>query len=382
MTAKWSTAPLDQPLNKPGRIRLAIVTNIPAPYRVPIFNCLAADPTIDLQVFYCARREPDRAWDLPDLMHPYCFLKEAVFIRKSGRFSHNNPDVFPAIKRFDPQVVLTTGFNLTHLYAFAYSQIHRRPHIVMTDGTVKSELYLSWPQRLTRRLVMARSRSFVAASSGGRALLRGYGAADDKIYISPLCANVAVNWKNVEPFDSRFDFIFSGRLANEKNPIFALQVIKGVAERLGRRMSVAVLGTGALQFAVRDFAMDIADQVDVHLAGHVSQSEVPRWFSSARVFLFPTSWDPWGVVANEACLAGLPVIVSPYAGVAGELILDGVNGYVRPLELPQWVDAAVRLISDPRVYEAQAAQSRRQVAPYSVDNAARGIADAVRRAAQ
>ena len=46
---------------KPGHpIRLAVVTNIPAPYRVPVYDLVAAQPGIQFDAFYCAASEPDR----------------------------------------------------------------------------------------------------------------------------------------------------------------------------------------------------------------------------------------------------------------------------------------------------------------------------------
>jgi len=48
----------------PG-LRLAMVTNIPAPYRVPVLNRIATLPGVTLRTFYGARSEPDRHWDLP-----------------------------------------------------------------------------------------------------------------------------------------------------------------------------------------------------------------------------------------------------------------------------------------------------------------------------
>ena len=363
-----------------GRIRLAIVTNIPAPYRIPIFDCLAADPTIDLHVFYAAKKEPDRDWDLPALAHPHQFLREAVFRRQNGRFLHNNPDIFAALRKFNPQVVLTTGFNPTHLYAFAYSQIYRRRHVAMTDGTALSEAELSWLHRFARRLVVGRSGSFVVASKGGQVLFKGYGAPEGRICFSPLCANTSVTWQEAAPRAPNLDFLFSGRLVDVKNPLFALQVAHGVARRLGRRTSLAVLGAGPLEAALRARAAECAEHVDILLAGNVRQADVPGWFAGARVFLFPTLWDPWGVVANEACLAGVPVIASPHAGAAGELILDGVNGYVRPLDLPRWIDAAAELIGNSVLHAQFSEQARRCVQPYNFENAARGIADAARMA--
>jgi glycosyltransferase involved in cell wall biosynthesis len=86
------------------------------------------------------------------------------------------------------------------------------------------------------------------------------------------------------------------------------------------------------------------------------------------------------VVVNEACLAGVPTIVSPHAGAAGELILDGVNGFVRPLDLSRWADAAVELLTDDFLHSRFSGQALRRVQAYSFENAAKGIADAIRMA--
>ena len=47
-----------------GCLRVAMVTNIPAPYRVPVYEALAADSRIEFKFFFCSGREPDRDWDL------------------------------------------------------------------------------------------------------------------------------------------------------------------------------------------------------------------------------------------------------------------------------------------------------------------------------
>src|SRR5947209_7444478 len=88
------------------------------------------------------------------------------------------------------------------------------------------------------------------------------------------------------------------------------------------------------------------DRVDTHFHGFAKQNELPALYRSARLFLFPTHADVWGVVANEACAAGLPVIVSPHAGVAGELVLDGENGFVCALDVKLWTERAASLLTN------------------------------------
>lgn len=360
-------------------LRLAVVTNIPAPYRVPVYNRLAREPNINLRAFYAARTEPDRQWDLPPFEHAHQFLKGRMHER-AGRFIHNNPDVWAALRGFNPDVVMTTGFNPTHLLAFAFARLNRRAHVVVTDGTDVSEQSLGTAHRLVRRAVFAGTKSFVVASRGGRRLLQSYGVAEHLIHTSPLSANTAVNWSPLPHTVRDLDFLFSGRLVPIKNADFALNVAHGVAQRLGRRLSMGLLGSGAQETALRALAATYRSTLDVQFAGHVSQSQVPAWFQRTRVFLFPTQWDPWGVVANEACLAGVPVLVSPHAGAAGDLIRDGVNGRVLTLELPTWIDAASELLSQPEMHSKMANAAREAVKAYGFDEAADGMADAARQA--
>lgn len=131
---------------------------------------------------------------------------------------------------------------------------------------------------------------------------------------------------------------------------------------------------------MRSYAAQLSGLVDARFHGYVTQADLPTYYANARIFLFPTKFDVWGVVANEACAAGLPVIISPHAGAAGELVLDGSNGYIRDLDVAQWSDAAVRLLNDKGLYRRFSLSSRERVAEYTLDQAAYGLANAIRQA--
>jgi glycosyltransferase involved in cell wall biosynthesis len=362
-----------------ARVRLVIVTNIPAPYREPVYELLAAEPDIDLYVIYCSGREPDREWDLGGAQYPRTFLRER-FMATGGRFIHFNVDVWAVLRQLRPDVVITTGFNPTHLIAVAYACLNRARHIAMTDGTLVSEQKLSRLHRWIRRRVFARTAAFVGASEGAFALYRSYGIDDNRMFKSHLCANNAAFLPD-GAVAKRFDFIFCGRFVAIKNPFFALDVAAKVAQRLGRKVSIVFVGSGELDEAMREAAAAISDSVDTCFAGFASQRDLPNWYAAARLFIFPTAWDPWGVVCNEACAASVPTLVSPHAGVANELVINGETGYVLPLDLSVWVDAAASLLSDDGLRTQLGARARARVADYSYANAARGISEAVRCAA-
>lgn len=362
----------------PSLLRVVIVTNIPAPYRLPVYALLAREPDIDLHVVYCSGREPDREWNLGQANFPHTFLNES-FVSYRGRFIHINHDIWSVLLSLRPDVVVTTGFNPTHLLAYAWTRLHRARHVAMTDGTLESEARLSRLHRWIRRHVYEHTAAFIAASEGGMRLYRSYGVEPDSLFKSHLCAHNE-RFLAAPPVAKHYDFIFCGRFEAAKNPLFALDVARACARQLGRKVSMVYVGSGGMEARIREYARECVNDVEATFAGFATQEALPGWYAASRVFLFPTQMDVWGVVANEACAAGVPVLVSPDAGVAGELVRGGENGFVLTLDLDHWADAACRLLTDAALYESMSARCREIVRQYSYDNAALGIAQAARAA--
>lgn len=361
-------------------LRACVVTNIPAPYRVPVLNALARTPGLDLHVLYCAAMEPDRQWNLPVMEHAHGFLS-GYCIERSGRYIHVNPGTWSALRRLAPQVVVTNGFNPTHLLAWGYARARGAAHVAMTDGTDLSEAILGPVHRFLRRRVYSTSSSFVAVSQGGIRLLESYGAERSRIHRSPLIANPTVRWYPQALALRDIDLLWSGRFVPAKNLPFALQIAAGTADRLGRTVRLAVLGGGPQKAQMQEAAAAFSDRVEAIFAGHVAQEDIPGWYARSRLLLFPTKWDVWGVVANEACEAGVPVIVSPHAGAAGELVVDGLNGRVLQLDESAWIAACTELLSDQASWHLMSMAAQAQARSFGLEAAAGGMADAIFQAA-
>ncbi|NEX62731.1 glycosyltransferase family 4 protein [Noviherbaspirillum galbum] len=360
-------------------MRIVIITNHPPPFRIPVYEIIGKMPDVELQVIFCSRREPNRRWMLPPLNFNHVFLKER-FVTRGDNFIHNNPDVLAALRRFRPDVIVTTGFNPTYLYAFGYAVLTGAAHVPMTDGTDLSERALSnWHKRI-RTIVYSRSQAFLSASDGGQRLYESYGIPAADCFKSCLCiANE--EYRLHTPFEEkRYDFIFCGRLVEGKNPGFALEVAAEAARRLGRQTSLLYVGNGTQEDALRESAAGLAGLVQADFHGFAEQEELPALYDSARIFLFPTLADVWGVVANEAAAAGLPIIVSPHAGVVGELVLEGENGYVRALDNEAWTERAIALLTQPELYADFSRRSRTLAGQYTFKHAAEGVVAACRHA--
>jgi len=55
------------------------------------------------------------------------------------------------------------------------------------------------------------------------------------------------------------------------------------------------------------------------------RADIEKYYAASDLMVFPTLYEPFGLVVTEAMASGVPVIVSAIAGAA-ELVKDGVNG--------------------------------------------------------
>ncbi|WP_310461008.1 glycosyltransferase [Sphaerotilus sp.] len=354
---------------------------MPAPYRVPVFAALASLTNADVHCIYLTHKEPNRDWQLEatsDSVHVH--YPPSRELQVGDKFIHFTAGLSALLAEIAPDVVVTTSYSQPYLTAFLHAWRRNIPHVVMTDGTDTSEQSLTWMHRQIRRAVFARSAAFVGPSLGSRRLYASYGIASGSIFQSHLCADMA-HFQAVdqaaEGTERPVDFIFSGRMHPVKNPGFAMDVAAGTAHRIGRRVSMVYLGKGPLWNDLQAQARAMSELVDVKFPGFLDQTALPRAYRQGKIFLFPSSWDPWGVVANEACAVGLPVLVTPMAGAAGEIVRDHENGRILPLDLRAWIDAATVLLSDEALWQRMSTRGRQLVADYTYDNAAHGLADAV-----
>ena len=93
--------------------------------------------------------------------------------------------------------------------------------------------------------------------------------------------------------------------------------------------------------------------------------ELQRYYAAADVFVFPTTYDAFGMVVLEAMAAGLPVFTTDSAG-ASELIDSGEDGFVFPLE--QWVDATLAGLKDADSLRRAGGEAKKTACEHSWSN--------------
>lgn len=163
--------------------------------------------------------------------------------------------------------------------------------------------------------------------------------------------------------------LFSGKLIEKKQPARLLDAF----ERLSSPAWLLFAGDGPLRGALAQQAGS-----RVRFAGFLNQSELPRAYAVADLFVLPSMLhETWGLVVNEALNFGLPVVVTDKVGSAADLVRDGENGFVVPWEdTNALTDALQTLVADAGLRERFGARGRKIVAEYSIAAAADGIVHA------
>ncbi|HXM35230.1 MAG TPA: glycosyltransferase family 4 protein [Pyrinomonadaceae bacterium] len=90
-------------------------------------------------------------------------------------------------------------------------------------------------------------------------------------------------------------------------------------------------------------------------------TELERYYAAADAFVFPTTYDAFGMVLLEAMASGLPVFSSDCAGAA-ELIRHGDDGFVFPLD--DWMEASVAALRDREALRTIGRQAEKTAGAY------------------
>ena len=95
-------------------------------------------------------------------------------------------------------------------------------------------------------------------------------------------------------------------------------------------LRLLVAGKGdAGRFAAMARQLGVADRVV--FAG--VRRDLPEYYRAADMCLLPSRFDTFGLVVLEAMAAGIPVVITDRVG-ARDLVADGVNGFVLPVDPP------------------------------------------------
>lgn len=355
-----------------------LITNIPAPYRVPVFERVGSMDGFDFCVIFATSNEANRKWGTTNLRFRHITLEGTRTIAKSDGFNyvHFNWSLWPTLTKESPDLVILGGLNPIHLLGWLWCVTHGKHFAFLTDGWSYSEKDLGMMHRLLRKALYPKASAMLGPSQKSMDHYRTFGVRPERLFQTHLCADNERFQSAAKSWESReYHLLFSGTFTERKMPLFFAGVCQVLKQAIPN-LRVQIIGSGELEATL--LAQLEAHNIDVTFSGYAPQSDLPGIYANAKLFLFPTLFDAWGVVANEALAAGTPVITTPYSGAADELVIHNNNGYVIEPDVQPWAQKALMLLNDERLWTAYSHQAIESAASYNYDNAARGLSAAIK----
>lgn len=344
------------------KIKVAILHNIISPHVIPYFELLAKEKDLDVKVFFCSESEGNRIWKSEiGKKFPYAVLpnRKIEFKRKDLFTYYVNPSVISELKKFNPDVVISAGWDLlSYQAAFFYSKIARKKFILWSGST---RYELSWRRTLASplvRLMVKGSDAYIAYGTRAKEYLIFLGAKPKKIFISWNTTNIEYFRKESENYKKEKKSIkkklgiktakvilYVGQLIERKGVKYLIEAFRKIKKE-DKDVSLLIIGYGLLEKELMHLVKRQKIS-DVIFFGGVKWEETPKYYAIADVLVLPSLEEVWGLVINEAMATGLPVIVTKVAGGSADLIRENENGFVvSPRSSGQIFQTLKRIIND------------------------------------
>jgi glycosyltransferase involved in cell wall biosynthesis len=127
-----------------------------------------------------------------------------------------------------------------------------------------------------------------------------------------------------------------GRLAAQKNQDALIRALACVPQA-----HLVLAGAGPQRDAFRTLAVTLGVDDRLHLLGAFPADDIADLYAAADLFVFPSTWETFGLAAVEAAMAGLPMVVADLAVLHEVLRADGAEpvDFVAPADVEGWIAA-------------------------------------------
>lgn len=378
--------------------KIILITNIIAPYRVPLFNQISKIKYIDLEVLFCQVKTKDRLWNIPlDMRFNYKILKgfRCQLKRKSmyaKRTVHINPGLIFHLLKKNPDVIISAEYSLPTFLAFSYCKLFKKRFISWSEGTPFTERNITLFQKILRKLIIHNCDAYVAASQDAKKYFLSFGVDYNRVFIGIQTLDIKEFKRRCEKARKNKDtlrdlrgwkeniILYSGSVIERKGIIHLLKAFKLLTER-NKDVRLLIVGDGKEYKKYKIYCKINNIEEKVYFSGFIQQNELPFYYASADIYLFPSLEDTFAVTVNEAMAAGLPIVCSKFAGCANDLIENGVNGYIiDPYDHGSIVRYLERILSDSKLRENMGKASFNIIDRFDIDKAADGFFKAIKTA--
>jgi len=310
--------------------------NIPAPYMVERFNALAERDTLTFEAWFSARTKRGRSWRIDE--HDWKFPYRVLPSINRGMYPLALPT--PLLTKTPPDLLVTLYAAPAFLFGWAIARRRGARTALWVEVTYDAVVpRRRWKETLKSK-VLSKADAILTAGDDGRAYAERYGVLSDRIFRVPHVID-ARRYRAGAPGSSEtrghvraelglkgVTFIYVGRLWVAKGLLNLLEAFEQLQQRQPEGITLLLVGDGPDEALIRERARRFSGSVV--FTGFQHAEELPRLYSAADVFVFPTLGDTFGLVVLEAMASGLPIIATSASGEIQDRVEEGVNGFIVP----------------------------------------------------
>lgn len=187
-------------------------------------------------------------------------------------------------------------------------------------------------------------------------LQRLFGLPYEKINVVPNGVNLNLfngierdyNFRRKFAMDNEKIILFMGRLVYEKGVQYLIGAMPKILEHY-HDAKLVIAGKGGMINELKQevYNMGLGDKVC--FAGYLNGKDVAKMYKAADISVFPSTYEPFGIVTLEAMLAEVPVVVSDIGGL-NEIVehrQTGMKSYCGNSN--SIADAILELLFDPQL---------------------------------
>ena len=250
------------------------------------------------------------------------------------------------------------------LVAWAVARLTFRPVIVYAHG----EELTGWGRGAKYKAMcftLRHANKVVANSDNTRDELLRMGVNPEKITI--IYPGVDVHcFRQDLPFDDLHQslglsegqklVLSVGRLSRRKGFDTVIRCLPQLLQQ-GLDIQYVLIGIGEDHDYLKELATELGVSERVHLLGHVSPDDLPRWYNACDVFAMPNrdingDTEGFGMVFMESAACGKPSIAG-MAGGTGNAVIDGATGLRVDGERLEDVAVAIERLMTDREYASR-----------------------------
>lgn len=365
--------------------KVVIITNIPAPYRVDLFQHLQNN-YMDYTFYIVYSSESDkcgREWTVGEdkMKNSYFLQSKVITIHKKydDRIIIIPKGVWKILDDIKPDVVVGSEYNPTIIQAMLWCKLKKIKYVSWTDGTPHSERNIGKIQKILRKFVIKNAKAYIASSTASMDNQLAFGAKKDACFISFLTVKTdkyrIKSRENISREDnSPKKVLYVGSLIERKGVDLLLQAMALLSEDY----VLTIVGNGSEQKQLLKMAEELGISHRINWRGFLEGEELLKCYEQNDIFVLPTREDCFGLVILEAICANLPVVCSKWADGSRDLIEPMKNGIiVDPYDKEEFAKMIRKCFEKPDIFNNLLDINEKKIQQFSFESVGKGYMDAV-----